>query len=384
MTTSIKKSAILKHRELLALDFNQITSNNFFLSGGWFELYLQAWPEKSFYAAVDVGSATEPALVFLGKSIQRSKLGSKISSLYFNETGDQRLQNFTVEYNDFLSKSIDNNSVQFAQEDFTKRLALLFENIGSLEDWDELQISAIDSTFLPNIRDLCVRNGYLINVHYERTTYWADLSFGDEQKENSYLSTRSSNTRSQLRKALRTTEAALGKLNIEFAGDTETAKLWFDELGKLHRIRWNQTGDGIGFNNPVFVQFHQKLIDSMFPQSRLFIVRLSAGMTPLAFLHFFAYEKNVYFNLGGIDYQVAGANKPGLLAHWFAIEKFIEMGILKYDFMAGFSQYKQSLSTHTSDQIKVIIRKKKLTFRIESLLRSIKQYAKRNSATPVG
>jgi CelD/BcsL family acetyltransferase involved in cellulose biosynthesis len=53
----------------------------------------------------------------------------------------------------------------------------------------------------------------------------------------------------------------------------------------------------------------------------------------------------VNFYQSGLQYDADGHLKPGLISHYCAIQHYLSAGFSDYDFLAGDSQYKRSLST---------------------------------------
>jgi CelD/BcsL family acetyltransferase involved in cellulose biosynthesis len=190
---------------------------------------------------------------------------------------------------------------------------------------------------------------------------------------DNFIDTRSSNSRAQLRKARRLVEASLGPLVLEMAQTQEELGDWFEALKVLHRSRWRATANGSGFDYPPFNQFHDAAARDLFTQNIMHLWRIRAGSTDIAYLHVFSFGKRAYFNISGINYDLASGFKPGMISHWMVVQHYLDNGIDLYDFMVGTNQYKQSLCTESKDLHFFSIRQANLAFKLEGFLRSTKR-----------
>jgi CelD/BcsL family acetyltransferase involved in cellulose biosynthesis len=71
--------------------------------------------------------------------------------------------------------------------------------------------------------------------------------------------------------------------------------------------------------------------------------------------------------------------RPGLVAHWQAIEYCLASGLQSYDFLAGDNRYKRSLSSREYMQYWVYLQRPRLKLRTEQLARRLKYYVRRSS-----
>lgn len=75
----------------------------------------------------------------------------------------------------------------------------------------------------------------------------------------------------------------------------------------------------------------------------------------------------------GFDYAVLPeGNRPGVIADYAAIEFNRKAGARYYDFLAGDSQFKRSLSTGTARMEWLVVRRNCLKFRIEDMMRMVR------------
>ena len=343
----------------------------YFLTKAWFSSYLAEWSSDRFLGCVQVYVGGTRAFVFLSRAPRRSKLFVRYISLGFNESTEVELDGLTLEFNEFIEANQEQQTADTSADLFEARFEKVLAELANSR-WDELRVSALDEARAKSAQVLAAKNNLVQLIHSQRLTYWVDLAHIRETHSANYLASRSANTRSQLRKALRKTEQTLGKCRFEIASTKDQAYVWLAEMGVLHAQRWNPEGEIEGFNNPRFVSFHQKQIDSLWALGQLHMCRLVAGQVTLAYLYNYYVDGRVYFNMSGVNYDVNGVIKPGLLTHWLAIEHYLSIGANTYDFLAGTNQYKESLATHQSAQKSILLRKRRWFFELEQALRNIK------------
>ena len=246
------------------------------------------------------------------------------------------------------------------------------EYIASQMHWDELLIGASKEGVFTPFKLL----GYEPQKDWENISYQVDLKFIRDSQQ-SYLSTRSSNTRYQINRSLKRYEKK-GALEIVRAESSKQAIEWIDEAAPLHKERWQNHESGSGFENPKFVQFHKCLIEKNIANGVVDILKVSAGDYVIGYLYNIIQDKEVKFYLSAIRYDKSEKNlKPGLVAHHLAIDYYNSRNFDVYDFMGGDSQYKRSLSTQASPLYFMRIQQPWLKFKLENKLRKVKQrYAK--------
>lgn len=167
----------------------------------------------------------------------------------------------------------------------------------------------------------------------------ADLSGGFD----AYLNRLSSNTRQQARRLLRDGKRAGAILEIVAADQASGA---FDDLVRLHQMRWTAEGEQGVFAAPRFTAFHRELVREWLPGGRVVLARLSVGGEPVAVLYGFVSGARFEFYQSGVlregDVRL---RSPGNLAHLLLMQTLAERGITAYDFLRGASSYKERLAT---------------------------------------
>ncbi len=154
----------------------------------------------------------------------------------------------------------------------------------------------------------------------------------------------SANTRYQLRRSERRF-AASGPLAIRRAADVAEGHRLLEALAALHQRTWRSRGQPGAFADENFRRFHHALIDRGLKLGEVDLLEVSAGPRCLGYLLNFVFRGTVYAYQSGFDYALADRHeKPGLSAHYQAIEMYLREGLDRYDFLGGAERYKTSLA----------------------------------------
>jgi Acetyltransferase (GNAT) domain len=358
------------------VDLEFTPDQHFFLSSKWAQCYLPAWQKEERLGAVIVegfnsntNESSENAFAVLSTEIRRSKIGVSFLSIGFNVASSAQMKYVTPEINGLFKQSRVPSPSEFVE--IVAGTVKILNGQGIV--WGEIRLEAVPSDCAValkswarecdlDVHDVGLKKTYLINLAEIRGKGIRD-----------FVDTRSSNSRSQLRKARRLIERSLGPLSLELAQTQEQVDSWFDALKELHRLRWRGTENGSGFDYQPFDQFHNTVAKGLLIENVMHLWRVCAGATNIGYLQVFSTGRRAYFNISGINYDVESKFKPGLLAHWMVIQYYLDEGYEVYDFMVGTSQYKQSLCTATGDLHFFSIRKSNLAFKLEGFLRRFKR-----------
>ncbi|WP_196138866.1 GNAT family N-acetyltransferase [Aliikangiella sp. G2MR2-5] len=358
--TDYKKLTIPKDLEQIESVWKYLlkcSSHSFFQTWYWIKNWLDCLPPDQqvefIFASID---QTPIAAYFVGK-----KTGLQHKIIYckrgfLNETGDKDIDEVTIEYNRLLVA----NSAQ------VKDYAGVFSKL--VADWDELNLSAIDDAarqLLPikenklNQRLLRSLDSLYVDLHQVR------------EKENDCIHLLSKNKRAQVRQSLRK-YLEIGEISFSIAGSVESATKTLDALKRLHQKNWREKGHEGAFASQFFDHFHNQLVTKNFDPDRVHLVTVKCGDEEIGYLYNFVYQNNVFFYQCGFNYKEDNKLRPGLVSHYLAINHYAQNGYEKYDFLAGGGHYKSAFAT---DQIKLYwmsIRRKKLRFILEDILRKTK------------
>lgn len=321
---------------------------SFFNSSHWFEALLATSPNLALYLFTCEDIIVGACCLNFKKNY---KAGFCWQSLYLNRLGEPLQDQVWVECNNVISKPEYQTGVWQA-------LLTFFCDSRA----EELMVGmSYRLPYLENQSDYTV-NKLMSSASYERTLKQAFC------EQAILLSAFSRNTRSQLKRALKEANQ-LGGLTIEHAKNKQQAIDFFYEAGEFHKLRWHDSG----YLNSYFVNFHCHLINSAFEKKQIDMVKIYCGQTVLAIYYYFLRNGRVYFYLGAVNYNVGGAKlKPGLLSHFFMMQKYACLGYDTYDWLAGDAQYKKSLADKVTCQHMYSLTKNNFKQRLISKLRYIK------------
>ena len=177
-----------------------------------------------------------------------------------------------------------------------------------------------------------------------------------------WLGTLGASTRYRLRRSHRAYEKEWdgGKLVARTATNVPEALRFLDALAALHQSRWIARGKPGAFAEPAVAMFHRALVARAVPrgEAELLQVSLVAGQRSkvIGYLYNLRWQNKVYAYQSGFDYRTTDQHQlPGLTCHSLAIKNAIISKADVYDFMAGDSQYKNSLSNSKSFMYWVVI-----------------------------
>lgn len=302
---------------------------SFFLSWPWVETWL-AHTSGPVHLVRVAREGETVALALLSE--RRLGLGPlALRTLHLHATGDPAADRVAIEYNDLLAAR---------GFEVAARITLLDRLLGSGRR------RGLRAVHLPMV-DPCLEAaadaaGLRFRRRAESRCAIVDLEairrFGAD-----YFGRLSSSTRQQIRRAARL-YGERGALAIEAAGDVAEALAWLEPLAALHEARFRAKGLEGAFGVPGFLDFQRRLVARAWPEGTVELLRVRAGAEPIGYLYNFRWRGWVGYYTSGFVYEADNRLKPGLVAHWLAIERYLAEGARLYDFMAGESRYKASLA----------------------------------------
>ena len=335
------------------------TNCAYFLSWSWIGTWLKLLPISPaplLLTATEDGEIVGLAIAFSRSLRRHGVISSK--AIFLNKTGDDALDEISIEYNGILAESTKHARVMRAAIDY-------FMSNG----WDEVFIDAAQSSdaFVPpqgarwDIRRRIAWSGHTVDLQKIRNT------------GATYLYALSGNMRNQLRRALREYEK-LGPLRVESAGTSrQDAESWLGELGRLHQISWVRKGKPGAFSNSFFKRFHAELVAEKASAGEIQILRVGFGDHWIGYLYNFCWNGVVHNYQSGFDYDLlAEKNWPGTVAQFAAIEFNLRNGANCYDFLGGENQQKRSLATETMPLDWIVARRRCMKFRFEDSVRKLR------------
>lgn len=324
----------------------------FFLTWSWISTWINTYaPDYLVVTAEYDDNTVAIGLLTFSRSFRHNFVLSK--QLRLHQIGDPLRDQIWMEYNDFLCRK---------DHEVSAVNACLKALQHEVFEWDEIVLSMM--ALSRGLEIVQSHEEAFVSTH--RTCYATDLA-RIRASGKSYLQSLRANTRYQIRRSIRHYRNLYGDLQLEVAGSKNEALSMFREAGPLHIERW----DDSGYKNRLFVQFHERLIQTS-EDHQVDLIRLRAGKRAIAIMYFHIVNRNVYFYLHGLKYDADPRLKPGLVAHSLATQHYTDKGMNKYDYMGGYSQYKLQLAERIEDLVTVCIQKPKFKFAIENVGRRIK------------
>ncbi|MFQ3234677.1 MAG: CelD/BcsL family acetyltransferase involved in cellulose biosynthesis [Paraglaciecola sp.] len=297
-----------------------------FLCWSWMSSWLASLP----YAPLVIEATQGETCVGLGLFVSRQRKilpFLPLKQLWLHRFGSASWDQVWIEHNDFLLASQDEQNV---------RAAMLTYLLQEQHLWHELYLGLSNSTVIEKFSEKLASRRFMISS--------PDFEINLTGKANidEYLAELSKNTRSQIQRSKKLLMNQ-GDISLTLAVTVEEKKRYLVDITSLHIEKWHTSEFGSGFTNPIFSQFHHRLIlqDDDSNMSHLFCLRLDGQ--PLAYIYIIKDRYSWYFYLSAIKNSDDNRIKIGLLAHIFVIEQAIEKKVAKYSFLAGEARYKRSL-----------------------------------------
>lgn len=332
----------------------------FFLSWAWISTWIQSYSPAIIIVKVEY----QGQLVALGlftSSTERRHFVINAKQLRMLQIGSVSKDQIWVEYNDFICQK--EHQIEAVNAGIKH---LIKHNLFSSHD--EMILSMIVKSRADNI----VHSVPKSEILFTRPCYSVDLDAIRTQNKD-YLQSLKSNTRYQIRRSIRHYEKSHGKVELIHSTSTDEALSFFDETAPLHIQRWYDSG----FKNPEFIKFHKSLIEKFYNEGRIHLIKVKAGDSVIAILYYLINNGCVSFYLQGLLYEQDKMLKPGLVAHSLATQYFIDNGMMIYDYMGGYSQYKTQLANRSEDLATIRIQKPILKFILENTAQTIKNLVTR-------
>ena len=192
-----------------------------------------------------------------------------------------------------------------------------------------------------------------------------------------YLDSLGSPTRSSIRRSLRLYEG-LGPMVLTAAATVDQGLAFLARLKHFHQLAWQARGRPGAFANPLFEDFHQRLVRSGLPTGQVQLLRLTAGSDEVGYLYNFVHGGQMLAYQSGFHFGLTERNHhPGLVTHALAVQQALEAGLDGYDFLAGEARYKQQLANQTYPMTTFTLQRPSLGWRLEQLWRGCQGWRQR-------
>ncbi len=170
----------------------------------------------------------------------------------------------------------------------------------------------------------------------------------------------------------------LGSYEIEHATDPTTVLSNLRRTQKWHIKKWEQTNTPSGFKNRAFIKFHERLLtyNDESSEYNVLAVTLKLNKEIVGVNYCFYDSGSIYFYLACLKPFDDNRLKVGQLLHFYTMTIAKDENRAYYDFLAGDQSYKSKLSDEKVQFECITIQKKKFVFKLESCLSWIKNTLK--------
>lgn len=293
-----------------------------FLSWTWIGSWLRATGAKPDLVSVRDDDGGEIGLALFGTRREKRRFG-RPRTVRLNEAGDPAVDRIFIEYNGLLA-------MRDREERVTVAIAQL---LARRRDWRVLRLSGVaDDTGL--IAAVPARRRILVDVSPAYGVALAAVrgAVGD------YLSLLSSQTRSQIHRALK--DHGEGAIGVERASEGDAAA-WLEEMRRLNAGRH----DDHAWQEPVFRAFAAEIVRTGLPSGAVDLLRVTIGGDITGYLLNFVRGNRAINYRSAFAEPVSPKDKPGLVTQMAAVAHYAGRGLALYTFLAGRDREQQSLAT---------------------------------------
>ncbi len=336
-------------------------NNNVFVSWIWIGPWLKLIHDKvntNLFLVYENEKIVAAVFLILHKEKRHKFVTSR--QVFLNEICANRL-NMVIEYNQIL-----------IAPGYELPVTKLFTNFLELnKSWDEIVFNAVESEKFKLIQDKIGLEFEIVDTGVSRQAQLEQGKYNSSKELKQSLL--SSNKRSQINRSIKYIEKLYDEITISSASNQQEAIDYFERMKELHTEYWQKKGLPGAFANNNWVNFNIDLIKNEISNNQVDILKITAGDFTIGYLYNLVYKNKVYNIQSGFNYLEDNKFKPGFIAHWLAIEYYWKNNIDSYDFLAGGEEYKKSFANSEIDLVWAKLKRPKLTFKIESVLKSIKR-----------
>jgi CelD/BcsL family acetyltransferase involved in cellulose biosynthesis len=212
--------------------------------------------------------------------------------------------------------------------------------------WDQIVFNDVmeDSVVMTHLKGLLLQAGIRPHLAQIGTRYRIDLP----SSWDAYLAMLDPGARKRFQYKRRKLEKAgrVAEMHVTIPDELESA---FNELVRLHAMRWTSRGRPGVFISDRFVSYHKRLMRRLLDRGMLNLRLLSLDDVVISAIYNLRYGGTDYFYQAGFDTGNAAKYSPGIVAHSYAIEDSIRQGLKRYDFMkGGLTSYKSEFGCQES------------------------------------
>ena len=212
--------------------------------------------------------------------------------------------------------------------------------------WDQIVFNDVteDSLVMTHLRSLLLQAGIRPWLDQIGTRYRIDLP----SSWDAYLAMLDPGVRKRFQYKRRKLEKA-GRVAEKHVTTPDELESAFNELVRLHTMRWTSRGRPGVFISDRFVSYHKRLVRRLLDRGMLNLRLLSLDDVVISAVYNLRYDGTDYFYQAGFDTGDAAKYSPGIVAHSYAIEDSIRQGLKRYDVMkGGLTSYKSEFGCQES------------------------------------
>jgi len=335
--------------EAIWLDLQERSDCHYFLTWGWLGSWLKQVKQPFHLLQAKIQNQIVGLAVIFEKERKVFGLLHK-TQWWLNRTGDEKFDQSWIEYNDILVDKRYGNEI--------KKILVLF--ISKQTQWSEFIVGMLSSETEDRLNSLAYKKRYII----EDYGYQVNL----KDITSSYrLEVLSRNTRQKINQTHRLlSQQGCLNFNVIITQKQKLQKL--NSIVAFHVNKWKNTDTPSGFENPIFLNCFEAQLKNEHSE----IAELTLNNKPVAYLINYLYKGRVYFYLSALSDEFEGKIKLGMYLHCLTIEYYREKKLTYYDFLAGKSRYKQSLSNSSYTHNMCCFYKDSLLLGSESRLKKLK------------
>ncbi|MEC3948404.1 GNAT family N-acetyltransferase [Sphingobium sp. HWE2-09] len=320
---------------------------SFFLRWTWVGAWLDSYPVHPDLLAIIDEAGQDVALALVGHAMQPRLLGN-VATLSLNQSGDVQADRPYVEYNGMLAQAGREGEATVAA------LAALSRR----RDWRALRLSGISPS--SSLLALPVRRRIRTDMS---PVYQVDLD-AVRAADGDYLSLLSSNTRSQIRRAMKDHGGPLPDIAV---GSLDDITPWLDDMAALNGGRHvDNAWDDSGFRG-----FVATIAARGLPSGEVELLRFTDAGGVVGLLVNFVHRGVAMNYQSAFAAPRATKDKPGLLCHAAAVGRYAAHGLTRYSLLAGKDRYKQSLATCEESLEWWVLERFSPRLEVEALLRRL-------------
>jgi CelD/BcsL family acetyltransferase involved in cellulose biosynthesis len=214
-------------------------------------------------------------------------------------------------------------------------LAALFRSLGE-EPWDDLALWAMreDSPALAALPGVCGEFGFSFQKEAEDVCPWIAVDSGWDE----YVESLDKKDRHELRRKLRKLPQA-GDVELEVLESPADVEAALDDFLWMHR---ESRADKAAFMTERMERFFRRLVLTLAAESQIEMIFLKLGGVRVACVLCFRGDGETLLYNSGYHPDYAPFS-VGLLSKALALQRAIEQGVRRFDFLRGHERYKYEL-----------------------------------------